>query len=66
MVVCRMRMNGTRSVTGYDKFSILLPWKKKRTILHEECCSSCDIMLDHERSAQGKVIDEFLPCAACS
>ena len=40
------------------KFTVLLPWPKKknhpRDSRREERCSTCDIMLDQARSAQGK------------
>ena len=47
----------------------LLPWPKKKNHLRdsrrEERCSTCDIMLDHKRSAQGKVrsatVRDFCP-----
>ena len=48
----------------------LLPWTKKknhpRDSRREEHCSTCDIMLDQARSAQGKVAESRrsdLPCA---
>ena len=49
----------------------LLPRTKKkknhpRDLRREECCSTCDIMLDDTRSTQGKVIrncPRLLPCA---
>ena len=65
--LCYQATSSTRQAPGQVS---LLPWTKKRTIPEirgkKNTVRSYDIMLDHERSAQGKVncdCPQLLPCA---